>query len=392
MTRIRHVAQAFRPAARVWAGLTSLRQGYGGPPTQPPLKLWRVRRSVPRRRKRCARRRVGCATALALLLGVPPVVCAQNTHLLIVVGLTADADHDEVFKKWGTSLADVASQKLGVAKENITLLTGQQATKDAIVKAFGALAATAAPDDTVAIVLFGYGTFANNVAKFNLPGPDMTPQDFEPLLARLRSKRVVFVNTASASGPFVTALSGPGRIIVAATRTGGEVYATLFGGPFVDAFSADAADTDHDGKVSILEAFDYAKKTVGASYEREGLLPTEHAILDDNGDREGSLDPGRQGKDGQSAAVVSLGSMRPQALPADEKLRALYVERQDLERRIESLKLLKSGMDPEKYATELERLATDLALKSRQIRAAEGKDSGRSSTLGPRYGGFLWLS
>ena len=54
-------------------------------------------------------------------------------------------------------------------------------------------------------------------------------------------------------------------------------------------------------------------------------------------------------------------------------MRALYLERQQIERRIESLKLLKSGMEPEKYAAELERLATELALKSRQIRDAEGK-------------------
>ena len=30
-------------------------------------------------------------------------------------------------------------------------------------------------------------------------------------------------------------------------------------------------------------------------------------------------------------------------------------------------------MDPEKYASELEKLATELALKTRQIREAEGK-------------------
>ena len=30
-------------------------------------------------------------------------------------------------------------------------------------------------------------------------------------------------------------------------------------------------------------------------------------------------------------------------------------------------------MDPEKYAAELEKLATELALKGRQIRDAEGK-------------------
>jgi len=308
---------------------------------------------------------------LLALLATPAVVCAQSTHLLIVVGLAGDPEHGELFKKWGTTLADTATQKLGVAKDHVTLLTDAAATRDGVVKAFGALAAAEA-DDTVVIVLFGHGTYANKTAKFNLTGPDMTPQDFEPLLARLKSKRVVFVNTASASAPFVEALSGPGRVVVAATRTGGEMFATLFGGPFVEAFSNDSADSDHDGKISILEAFEYARKTVAASYQREGLLPTEHAILDDNGDKEGSMEPGREAKDGQSAAVLAIGSLRQQALPADEKVRALYAERSQIERRIEALKLLKSGMDPAKYESELEKLATDLALKTRQIRAAEG--------------------
>ena len=308
---------------------------------------------------------------LLALVAMPAVVCAQSTHLLIVVGLAGDPEHGELFKKWGTTLADTATQKLGVAKDHVTLLTDAAATRDGVVKAFGALAAAEA-DDTVVIVLFGHGTYANKTAKFNLTGPDMTPQDFEPLLARLKSKRVVFVNTASASAPFVEALSGPGRVVVAATRTGGEMFATLFGGPFVEAFSNDSADSDHDGKISILEAFDYARKTVAASYQREGLLPTEHAILDDNGDKEGSIEPGREAKDGQSAAVLAIGSLRQQALPADEKVRALYAERSQIERRIEALKLLKSGMDPAKYESELEKLATDLALKTRQIRAAEG--------------------
>jgi hypothetical protein len=298
---------------------------------------------------------------------------AQSTHLLIVVGLAGTPEHGELFKKWGTTLAETASQKLGVDKGNVTLLTDAAATRDAIAKAVDTLAAKAGEEDTVVLVLFGHGTFAGNVAKFNLPGPDMAPADFAPLLAKLRSKRIVFVNTASASGPFVEGLSGPGRVIVSATRTGDEKYATLFGGPFVDAFSTEGADADRDGKVSILEAFDYAKRAVAASYQREGLLPTEHALLDDNGDKQGSMEPGRQAKDGQSAAVLAIGSMRQQALPADEKVRALYLERQQIERRIESLKLLKTGMDPDKYAAELEKLATELALKSRQIRDAEGK-------------------
>jgi hypothetical protein len=313
-----------------------------------------------------------CAAAVVMLLLAAPAY-AQSTHLLVVAGLGGSPEHGELFKKWATTLAETASQKLGVDKANVTLLTDAGATKEAVTKTLDALAAKAGADDTVAIVLFGHGTFAAGIAKFNLTGPDMSPQDFAPLLAKLKSKRVVFVNAASASGPFVDVLSGPGRVIVTATRTGDEKYATLFGGPFVDAFSTEAADADRDGKVSILEAFDYAKKAVAASYVREGLLPTEHSLLDDNGDKQGSMEPGRQAKDGQSAAVLAIGSLRQQALPTDEKVRALYLERQQIERRIEALKLLKSGMEPEKYAAELEKLATDLALKSRQIRDAEGK-------------------
>jgi hypothetical protein len=310
--------------------------------------------------------------AAIIWLGISASAFAQDTHLLVVVGLAGTPEHGELFKKWGTTLAETASGKLGIAKANVTLLA-DAATRDAVTKAIEGLASRAGAEDTVFIVLFGHGTFAAKVAKFNLTGPDMAPEDFKPLLAKLPSKRVVFVNTASASGPFVEALSGPGRVIVTATRTGDEKYATLFGGPFVDAFSTESADGDRDGKVSILEAFDFAKKAVAASYVREGLMQTEHGLLEDNGDKQGSMEPGRQAKDGQSAAALSLGSLRQQTLPADEKVRAMYLERQQIERRLEALKLLKSGMDPEKYAAELEKLATELALKSRQIREAEGR-------------------
>ena len=308
---------------------------------------------------------------VALLMGATQAY-GQSTHLVVVVGLAGDPEHGELFKKWGTSLADTATSKLNVPKENVVLLTDAAASREGVSKALGDVAGKAGEQDTVVIVLFGHGTFAAKTAKFNLTGPDMTPQDFAPLLARMKSKRVVLANTTSASGPFVEALSGPGRVIVAATRTGGEMFATLFGGPFVEAFSTEAADSDRDGKVSILEAFEHAKRAVAASYQREGLLPTEHALLDDNGDKEGSLEPGRQAKDGQSAAVLAIGSLRRQAAPANEKLRALYAERDAIERRIESLKLLKSGMDAARYAAELEKLATELALKTREIRAAEG--------------------
>jgi hypothetical protein len=305
----------------------------------------------------CRRRLATCVVAATLVLAAPLAAFAQSSHLLIVVGLAGDPEHGELFDKWAKTLATTAVDRLGVPGDQIQTLSGDGATRAEVTKALTALQ-SAGPEDTVMIVLFGHGTFDGSAAKFNLPGPDMTPQDFAPLLAKLHSKRIVFVNTASASGPFVDALTGPGRVIVAATRNGAEKYATLFGGPFVDAFTNEAADTNRDGRVTILEAYEFAKKQVEASFQREGIMQTEHSTIDDT----------------SRAALVTLGTpAQGSALPADPKLRALYVERQTLEQRIESLKLMKSGMDPEKYAAELEKLATELAEKSRQIREAEGK-------------------
>jgi hypothetical protein len=229
--------------------------------------------------------------------------------------------------------------------------------------------------------LIGHGTFDGRVAKFNLPGPDMAPADFEPLLKRLKSRHVVFVNTASASGPFMETLAGPGRTIVTATRTGAERFATLFGGYFVDALAGTDADADKNRRISVLEAFNAAKREVAVAYEREGIMLTEHALLNDSGG-EGVPNPAPDGPQGRVAAVLSLGSASAaDPLPGDPKLRALYQERRLLEQRVEALKLLKGSMPADRYASELEKLVTELALKSRQIRELE---KGQGAGGGPR--------
>ena len=53
-------------------------------------------------------------------------------------------------------------------------------------------------------------------------------------------------------------------------------------------------------------------------------------------------------------------------LPVGSEARALYVERRELERRVEALRLLKDSMDPAKYTSELEKLVTAIALKTQR--------------------------
>jgi hypothetical protein len=304
-----------------------------------------------------------------------------KAFLLVIVGLAGDPEHGALFHKWGTALVD-ASEKLGIERSQVTYLGDAKeggarvsgpATKEQINQALAAIAKAAGPDDVLYVVLLGHGNFDGSSARFNLPGPDITAADFNILLRKVPSRNVVFVNTASSSGPFVENLSGPGRTIITATRSGAEQYTTLFGGYFVEAFTAEAADADKNKRVTMLEAFLYAKGEVTRAYEREGLLATEHATLDDNGDRKGSQDPTPTGAEGKVAAALSLGSAADAApLPADPKLRALIVERREIERRVEALRLLKDSLPPARYASELERLVTDLALKTREIRTLEG--------------------
>ena len=304
-----------------------------------------------------------------------------KVFLLVIVGLAGDPEHGALFHKWGTALVD-ASEKVGVPRDHVIYLgdakeggarVGGRATREEIDRAFAAFATAAAPDDVVYVVLVGHGNYDGTAARFNLSGPDITAADFNVLLRKLPSRNVVFVNTASSSGPFIEALSGPGRTIITATRSGAEQYTTLFGSYFVEAFSNEAADADKNKRVSMLEAFLFAKAEVLRAYEREGLLATEHALLDDNGDRKGSPDPAPTGPEGKIAAALSLGSAADAApLPDNPKLRALILERREIERRVESLRLLKDSLPPAKYSSELERLVTDLALKTREIRTLEG--------------------
>jgi hypothetical protein len=305
-----------------------------------------------------------------------------HVFLLVLVGLAGDPEHGELFHKWGGELAEAAG-RLGVPADHVAYLVDQtqegdknvtgKATVEEIGKTFDRFAKQATPEDAVYVVLIGHGSFDGKTAKFNLPGPDISAADFNTQFRKLPTKHIVFVDTTSASGPFVNELSGPDRVIIAATRNGAENYSTLFGGYFVDALTGDEADADKNRRVSMLEAFQFAKAAVQRAYEKEGLLSTEHAVLDDNGDKAGSADPSTNGPDGKVASLLAIGSAADAAaLPTDPKLRALVLEQRELEHRVESLRLLKESMDPAKYQSELEKLVTDLALKTREIRSLEG--------------------
>jgi len=325
-------------------------------------------------------RRAGRAAAatLGLLLWLAPPAAAQDSHLLVIVGLGGEQEYRDLFHRWAVDLAEAAATRYGLAAEHVTYL-GERAdvegvqgrsTRENIERAVERMAATARPGDRVFVVLFGHGSFANNEARFNLPGPDLSARDFAVLLDRFKAQSVAFVNTASSSGAFLEPLAGRDRAVLTATRTGGERNETLFGGFFVEALVDGEGDLDKDGRVSMLEAFTWAKRRVAEAYSKENLLLTEHAALDDDGDGKASTDPDPLIGDGAFARTMVMAgqAVDPVAATDDPELRALLEKKRDLEDQVARLRLSKEKMKADEYARELERLLVELARTSRAIR------------------------
>lgn len=301
---------------------------------------------------------------LFFVLAVAARASAQQTHLLVITGVPGDDEHAQKFQKWAAAFIDAAKKKDAVPAANITSLAERQATRESVDKACADIAARAKPDDAVVVLLIGHGSFDGRVGAFNLPGPDLTGPDWAKLLDRFPSQHVAFVNTSSASGAFLVAVAKPGRVVVTATKTGGEKNETLFPEYFVAAFTDEAADRDHNGHVSVLEAFEHAKSKVTQAYQQKGLILTEHAAMDD-------------GSEGRLAATIFLGIGRSDtALTVDMNdpaVRALVEQRDALDRQIAALKLKKPEMDPAQYDAEMETLLTDLALKTKALRDRQTK-------------------
>jgi hypothetical protein len=307
-------------------------------------------------------------TALTALTA--SVVAAQTTHALVVSGVAGEPRLAQQFQRDGAAIRDAVVRRFGGQAGFLSESSTPRSDKAGITRALQTLTAQTKPGDRVLIVLIGHGSAQSAEARFNIPGPDLTAAELARLLEPLKARDIAIVIATSASGAFVPALSAPGRTIVSATRSGSENEEIVFPQYFAQALSEDVADADKDGGVSLVEAFDYAKREVGRFYQQHNRLATEHALLDDNGDGKGSLAL-EAGGDGQLAKRFVLRAVSSKG--ASPELRALYEQRDSIQRRIDDLKARKSSLTQAAYDTEMEKLLLELARKSQEIRAVERK-------------------
>ena len=301
------------------------------------------------------RRRCVLAALIAWLVAVPCM--AGDNFALIVSGAAGGEAYAKKYDGWRASI--VASLKsAGYADDHVVALPS--ATRDQIQRALQQLHRRLTNEDQLFIMLIGHGTVEGDVAKFNLVGPDMTQRDWAEQLGPFNG-RLVFVNTTSGSFLFLRQLSRRGRIVITATDSVAQEFETVFPEFFIKALSDPTADADKDGRISVFEAFNYASANVRSWFDRQNRLPTERALLDDDGDGVGreAASPAPDG------AVAKLTYFQAGPAAASDPLAARQAE---IESTIADLKARRSTMTAAAYDAELERLLTELARVSAQRR------------------------
>ncbi|MCA9175144.1 MAG: hypothetical protein KDB14_11730 [Planctomycetales bacterium] len=311
---------------------------------------------------------------LALLALVCLVASARGADpradLILVEGAGGAPEFTEQFGQWSERWRQ-AAESSGVA---VISIGGPRAAEDKQSPSDRDLLRQAIQRQLVPserplwIVLLGHGTDDRRDARFNLAGPDISAKELAGELKDCQRPLAVLC-CFSASAPFLNELSGPGRMVVAATRSGAEHNFSRFGGYLAEAIGGDlTADLDKDGQTSLLEAFLLASKQTQDFYADENRLATEHALLDDNGDQRGTpadwfhgIRPVKSPKDG---AMDGLLASRRVFVPGDSERDAspqFLADRDKLEQQISSLRQRKAELPEDDYYQQLEPLMLQLS-------------------------------
>lgn len=290
--------------------------------------------------------------------------CARSAqaapYYVTVAGLGGEPDYEQRFTALAKDLDKLF--KAADADAHVYTFTGSDATKARLTDTLSQIAREAKPDDAFTLILIGHGSYDGEEYKFNLPGPDISGDELAVLCNRIPSKRQLIVNTTSASGGSIGALQRPGRIVIAATKSGTEKNATVFARYWVDALRDPSADLDKNEVISALEAFQYADRKTAAFYESQKRLATEHAVIEDTGKKEGVRAASAENGEGLLAAnFVLLRIGAAQQAANDPAKRALLEKKEELEQKIDTLKYQKAAMSADDYKQQLTSTLLELA-------------------------------
>ena len=292
--------------------------------------------------------------------------------ILVVIGAAGEEEYGKAFREWSERW------RAAFQSDDFLLLDGTNAAKldekehrTQILDWISKVDSGTSLDDSRQerwLVLIGHGSHDPYSAKFNLKGPDISADSISKAIEGVKAKWLI-VDCSSSSGPFINTLSGENRIVITATKSGAEQNYARFGEYLSHAITDPSTDLDHDDCVSILEAFLAASNRVAQFYSNEGRLASEHALLDDNGDRRGTPASFYRGARPVKAPANGLKLDGPIASrmivstfgETDLRTNQQRTQSDLLADQIELLRARKQELPEDEYYQELERLFLEIA-------------------------------
>jgi hypothetical protein len=292
------------------------------------------------------------AAVLAPLLVMAPAIVLATTQVVIITGQGGEPEYDKRFREQTTALSSAARKLVGDASA-VTVLDGAKANRESVRAEFRRLAARVLPEDQIMVVLIGHGSYDGEEYKLNIPGRDMTGNEWLEQFDLLKAKQQLIINASSASGAALERWKREGRVVISATKNGGERTATRFMQYWVEAVSSAAADTNKDDVVTAAEAFAFANRRVGESYKAEVALATEHPRLEGTGPERFQV-----ARLGNTGRVIN-----------DPAVSALMTQRARIEQDLDTVKQRRSALSADAYYDQLEAVLVRLAVLQKEIDA-----------------------
>lgn len=293
----------------------------------------------------------------ALLLLTQPAYA--KTYAVVVAGLGGDAVYSKSFD--ASSQLFAAGLRTLENDPSLIITLDESATRESILAAIEQqvsrmTADAGSADPSFALILTGHGNADKQGWRFNVKGPDLSTDDLIAALNTVPAQQQLVVLAASASGAALDQLAQLGRVLVTATKSGGEINAVRFPGFLAEAMQSEVADYDRNEILTVAEAYRFAESRTRDYYEQQNLLASEHSRL--------------RGEEAGNIAIALLGSL--QDASDDPVVASLLDERLTLEQRFKALRVRKTDMPVDEYYDELETLLLSIARLQQSIDEATG--------------------
>jgi hypothetical protein len=238
---------------------------------------------------------------------------SRKTYVLIVGGINKDSKERLAKDRAVTDLSRFFLDIAGVKPDRLRVVADSESTarKGTGISTAGNLkeqmdgfAASINPVDRFIFYYIGQANIVSDTLRLNLPGPDITHEQLAEWINGIKTSSMLIVLDCPGAGLAVKAVAGQGRIVIGAC-TADQHYSTQFSKYFVPALVDEGSDVDGNGRISLLEAFTSASRSVDDFYRRQALLTTETPVLEDNVDGIPSRQPWRYKQNKMDGLVAS---------------------------------------------------------------------------------------